>query len=152
MQATTDINDLVNKAVEMKMPAVGLTDHANMCGAYKFINAVLAHPVNAMLGDGEKPALKAVLGCELNVCNDHTDKSIKDHGYQIPFLCKNKNGFHNLSKLSSLGNLHGFYYVPRVDRELIKKHKEGLIVLTGSTFGVVPNLSLIHISEPTRPY
>jgi DNA polymerase-3 subunit alpha len=146
LQATSNVKDLVNKAVEMGMPAVGLTDHTNMCGAYKFINEVLSHPVNAALETIEKPALKAVLGCELNVCNDHADKSIKDHGYQIPFLCKNKNAFHNLSKLSSLGNIEGFYYVPRVDRDLIKNYKEGLIALTGSTYGAVPNL-ILNVGE-----
>ena len=81
------------------------------------------HPINANLEKGETPKLKAVLGCELNVCKNHTDKSVKDYGAQVPFLCKNKNGFHNLAKLSSLGNVEGFYYVPRVDKELIASHK-----------------------------
>ena len=100
------------------------------------------HPVN----NGETPVLKAVLGCELNVCKNHADKSTKDYGYQIPFLCKNKNGFHNLSKLSSLGNIEGFYYVPRVDKDLIKAHKEDLIALTGSTYGAIPNL-ILNVGE-----
>jgi DNA polymerase-3 subunit alpha len=142
LQATASVNDLVNKAVEMGMPAVGLTDHTNMFGAYKFIDAVLNHPINAAVNDGETPALKAVLGCELNVCKNHADKSTKDYGFQIPFLCNNKNGFHNLSKLSSLGNIEGFYYVPRVDKDLIISHKEGIIALTGSTYGAIPNLIL----------
>ena len=75
LQATIDVKSLVNKAVEMKMPAVGLTDHTNMCGAYKFIEAVINHPVNANVNDGEAPSLKAVLGCELiggwgNICTN----------------------------------------------------------------------------------
>jgi DNA polymerase-3 subunit alpha len=142
LQATASVDDLVNKAVEMGMPAVGLTDHTNMFGAYKFIDAVLNHPINANVNDGDIPALKAVLGCELNVCKNHLDKSTKDYGFQMPFLCKNKNGFHNLSKLSSLGNIEGFYYVPRVDKDLITAHKEDLIALTGSTYGAIPNLIL----------
>jgi DNA polymerase-3 subunit alpha len=146
LQATIDVKDLVNKAVEMGMPAVGLTDHTNMFGAYKFIDAVLNHPVNDTIKDDDPPALKAVLGCELNVCKNHIDKSIKDYGYQVPFLCKNKNGFHNLSKLSSLGNIDGFYYVPRVDKELIASHKEDLIVLTGSTYGAIPSL-ILNVGE-----
>ena len=127
------------------MPAVGLTDHTNMFGAYKFIDAVLKHPINADVKDGDTPPLKAVLGCELNICKDHTDKTNKDHGAQVPFLCKNKNGFHNLAKLSSLGNVEGFYYVPRVDKNLVIDFKDDLIVLSGNLYGEVSNLSLIHI-------
>ena len=57
--------------------------------------------------------------------SNHLDKSVKDYGAQIPFLAKNKAGYHNLSKLSSLAyTLNGFYYVPRVDRDLILKYKE----------------------------
>ena len=133
LQATADVKTLVDRAVEMNMPAVGLTDHTNMFGAYKFVDAVLNHPINAAIKKGETPALKAVLGCELNVCKNHADKTLKDHGAQVPFLCKNKNGFHNLAKLSSLGNVAGFYYVPRVDKDLITEHKQDLIALTGST-------------------
>ena len=146
LQATIDVKDAVNKAVEMGMPAVGLTDHTNMFGAYKFIDAVLKHPINKGLKKGETPKLKAVLGCELNVCKDHTEKTVKDNGAQIPFLCKNKNGFHNLAKLSSLGNVAGFYYVPRVDKDLITEHKQDLIALTGSTYGAIPNL-ILNVGE-----
>ena len=146
LQATVDVKALVNKAADMGMPAVGLTDHTNMFGAYKFIDAVLKHPINMTIKDGETPPLKAVLGCELNVCKDHTDKENKDHGAQVPFLCKNKNGFHNLAKLSSLGNVEGFYYVPRVDKVLIESHKQDLIALTGSTYGIIPNL-ILNVGE-----
>jgi DNA polymerase-3 subunit alpha len=146
LQATADVKSLVNKAVEMGMPAIGLTDHTNMFGAYKFIDAVINHPINLDINNSEKPALKAVLGCELNVCKNHADKSMKDYGYQIPFLCKNKNGFHNLSKLSSLGNIEGFYYVPRVDRDLIKAYSEDLIALTGGVFGAIPAL-ILNVGE-----
>ncbi|MBT4881569.1 MAG: DNA polymerase III subunit alpha, partial [Flavobacteriales bacterium] len=146
LQATTDVKALVNKAAEMGMPAVGITDHTNMFGAYKFVDAVLNHSINEGLEKGETPKLKAVLGCELNVCKNHADKSVKDYGAQVPFLCKNKNGFHNLAKLSSLGNVEGFYYVPRVDKELIAAHKQDLIALTGSTYGIIPNL-ILNVGE-----
>ena len=146
LQATIDVKAAVNRAAEMGMPAVGLTDHTNMFGAYKFIDAVLNHPINEGLKKGETPKLKAVLGCELNVCKNHTDKTVKDHGAQIPFLCKNKNGFHNLAKLSSLGNVAGFYYVARVDKDLITEHKQDLIALTGSTYGAIPNL-ILNVGE-----
>ncbi|MDG1283936.1 MAG: DNA polymerase III subunit alpha, partial [Flavobacteriales bacterium] len=130
----------------LAMPAVGLTDHTNMFGAYKFIDTVLNHPINANKKEDEDLPLKAIIGCELNVCKDHKDKTAKDNGYQIPFLCKNKNGYHNLSMLSSIGNIEGFYYVPRVDKELINTYKDDLIVLTGSTYGSIPNM-ILNIGE-----
>ena len=61
--------------------------------------------------------IKPIIGCELNVCSNHKDKSNRDDGYQIVFLAKNKNGYRNLSKMCSIGYTEGFYYVPRVDRE-----------------------------------
>tara|TARA_B100001758_G_scaffold157633_1_gene135882 strand:- start:2421 stop:6731 length:4311 start_codon:yes stop_codon:yes gene_type:complete len=146
LQATINIKQLVDRAAEFNMPAIGLTDHTNMFGAYKFIDAVNNHPINTAVKEEEIRPLKAVLGCELNVCKDHSDKATKDYGYQIPFLCKNKQGFHNLSKLSSLGNIYGFYYVPRVDKALIDQYKEGLIALTGSTYGAIPNL-ILNVGE-----
>ena len=146
LQATIDVKLLVDKAASLGMPAVGLTDHTNMFGAYKFIDAVMNHPINANLKEGDEFPLKAVMGCELNVCKDHLDKSTKDHGYQVPFLCKNKSGYHNLSILSSLGNIDGFYYVPRVDKDLIKAHKDDLIALTGSTYGAIPNM-ILNVGE-----
>ena len=90
--------------------------------------------------------LKPILGCELNVCKNHQDKSVQDNGAQIPFLAKNKNGYHNLSKLSSLAYVNGFYYVPRVDKALIAEYKEDLITLTGSLYGVIPNL-ILNVGE-----
>ena len=109
LQASSDLDLLVNKAAELQMPAIGLTDHANMFGAYKFINAVLKHPINSDL-DTNNLKIKPILGCELNVCGNHSDKSFKDYGAQIPFLAKNKNGYHNLAKLCSLAYIDGFYH------------------------------------------
>jgi len=146
LQASASIDLLVSKAAEYNMPAIGLTDHANMYGSYKFINTVLNHPVNSEIDDIQNLKLKPVLGCELNVCKNHKDKSFKDYGSQIPFLAKNKVGYHNLSKLSSLAYIDGFYYVPRVDKELILKHKEGLIVLSGSLYGSISNL-ILNVGE-----
>ena len=145
LQATANIQSIVDKAADFKMSAVSITDHTNMFGAFKFINAVLNHPINDSLTH-ENLKLKPILGCELNVCSNHTDKSVKDNGAQIPFLAKNKVGYHNLSKLSSLGFINGFYYVPRVDKELILKYSNGLIALTGSLYGEIPNL-ILNIGE-----
>ena len=67
------------------------------------------------------------MGCEFYVCNDRMDKSYKDNGYQIPFLAKNKNGYQNLIQLCSAGFVEGFYYVPRIDRNIIPQFKEDVI-------------------------
>ena len=146
LQATADIKSLVDKAVDFKMPAIGLTDHTNMFGAYKFINTVLKHPINNDVKEGENLVLKPIIGCELNICNNHLDKDNKDYGAQVPFLCKNKHGYHNLAKLSSKGFIDGFYYVPRVDKNLVKQHSKGLIALTGSLYGIIPNL-ILNVGE-----
>ena len=155
LQSTISTQDLVNAAIENNMEAVALTDHANMMGAFHFVKAVSAH--NKTVADKRKQAaengedftgkeLKAIVGCELFVCENHLDKSRKDNGYQIVFLAKNKKGYHNLAKLSSIAYTKGFYYVPRVDKEVIAQYKEDLIVLTGNLYGEVPS-KVLNIGE-----
>jgi DNA polymerase-3 subunit alpha len=87
-----------------------------------------------------------IIGCEFNVCRNHEDKSQKDNGYQIVLLAKNKKGYHNLVKLSSLAYTKGMYYVPRIDKQLIEKYKEDLIVLSGNLYGEIPNL-ILNVGE-----
>jgi len=89
---------------------------------------------------------KPIVGCEFNVCENHTDKSHKDNGYQIVFLAKNKNGYHNLAKMSSLSHTDGFYYVPRIDKDIIEEYKEDLIVLSGNLYGEIPS-KILNIGE-----
>src|SRR5690606_25556609 len=129
---------LVSAAAEYNMPAVALTDHANMMGAFHFVKSVSNHNKavkaknEAALAKGEVPTakeVKPILGCEFFVCDDHKDKTRKDNGYQIVFLAKSKKGYHNLAKLSSHAFVDGFYYLPRIDRKLIQQYKEDLIVL-----------------------
>ncbi|MEL0263380.1 MAG: PHP domain-containing protein, partial [Flavobacteriaceae bacterium] len=62
-----------------------------------------------------------------------------DDGYQIVLLAKNKNGYKNLSKMTSLAYTKGFYYVPRIDKEIVKQYREDLIALTGNLYGEVPS-------------
>ena len=137
LQSTTKISGLVEKASEMGMPAVALTDHGNMMGAFRFIKEVKKH--NAGLKEGEDPRpIKAILGCEFYVCEDHTNKRQRDDGYQVVFLARNKAGYHNLAKMSSIAYTDGFYYVPRIDRGVVEKYGSDLIVLTGNLYGEVP--------------
>ena len=74
--------------------------------------------------DEKKQHIKPIVGCILNVCEDRLNKNYRDNGYQMVFLAKNKKGYDNLSKLSSLGYTEGFYYVPRVDKELLLEAKQ----------------------------
>lgn len=133
LQATTRIHQLVEATVSEKMPAVAITDMGNLMGAFHFIKAVSNHNKES------EHQIKPIIGCELNVCDDHKDKTRRDDGYQIVFLAKNKEGYHNLAKLTSAAYVDGFYYVPRIDRSLVERYKENLIVLTGNTYGEVPS-------------
>ncbi|UZO81520.1 DNA polymerase III subunit alpha [Aquimarina sp. ERC-38] len=155
LQSTTSVKDLVDAAAKHQMPAVAMTDHANMMGAFHFVQAVSTHnkKVKAALEEAENENaiselsyIKPIVGCEFFVCENHKDKSRKDNGYQVVFLAKNKNGYHNLAKMSSIGFVDGFYYVPRIDREVVKAYKEDLIVLTGNLYGEVPS-KILNVGE-----
>jgi DNA polymerase-3 subunit alpha len=80
------------------------------------------------------------------VCRNRLDKTVKDNGYQVVFLAKNKKGYHNLIKLASIAHTEGMYYVPRIDKQIIEQYKEDLIVLTGGLSGEVANL-LLNVGE-----
>ncbi|MGY0408330.1 MAG: DNA polymerase III subunit alpha, partial [Polaribacter sp.] len=140
LQSTMQIGNIIHAAAKDNMPAVAMTDTANMMAAFHFVSAVLNHNKSA-----ETP-IKPIVGCEFNVCGDHKNKSVKDNGYQIVLLAKNKNGYHNLAKMSSIAFIDGFYYVPRIDREIIKKYKEDIIVLTGNLYGEVPS-KILNLGE-----
>lgn len=151
LNSTIDIPDLIKKAIKEDMPAVGLTDTNNLMAAFQFITAVNEYnkKENTAVEKGEKPTpqnLKAILGCEMYICRDYTDKTVKDNGFLVPFIAKNKTGYQNLSMLSSISFTEGFYYVPRINKELILKHKEGLIVTTGGLTGEIPSL-LLNMGE-----
>lgn len=134
LQAVTDIHSLVNAVKEMGMPAVALTDHGNMMGAFQFVSAALAAEI------------KPIVGCEFNICADRSNKSVQDNGFQTVILAKNRNGYHNLVKLSSIAFTEGFYYVPRIDKDDLLKYKEDLIVLTGGLWGEVP-YKILNVGE-----
>ena len=140
LQSTMQIGNIVKAAAKDNMPAVAMTDTANMMAAFHFVSAVLKHNKSA-----ETP-MKPIIGCEFNVCTDHKNKSQKDNGYQVVLLAKNKKGYHNLAKMSSIAFVDGFYYVPRIDRDVIKKYKEDIIVLTGNLYGEVPS-KILNVGE-----
>ena len=132
LQSTMEVGQIVKAAANDNMPAVAMTDTANMMAAFHFVSAILHH--------------NKIVGCEFNVCGNHKNKSQKDNGYQVVLLAKNKKGYHNLAKMSSIAFVDGFYYVPRIDREVIKKYKEDIIVLTGNLYGEVPS-KILNLGE-----
>ena len=155
LQSTVSVKNLVAAAVQNKMPAVAMTDIGNMMGVFHFVRDILSHNKaaetknNAAIEAGETPTetiIKPIVGCEFFVCDNHKDKNRKDNGFQIVFLAKNKNGYHNLAKMASIAYTDGFYYVPRIDREIVKQFKEDIIVLSGSLYGEVPN-KVLNLGE-----
>ncbi|VTP97968.1 DNA polymerase III subunit alpha [Sphingobacterium daejeonense] len=155
LQSTISIDSLIQAAAKHKMAAVAMTDHGNMMGAFHFVSKTLGHnkDVEAKMAEaiekGEEydgRPIKPIVGCEFYVCDNRKDKSRKDNGYQIVFLAKNKNGYHNMAKMASVAYTEGFYYVPRIDRETVEKYKQDLIVLSGNLNGEVPS-KVLNIGE-----
>ena len=136
LQAVSNVSELVETAVDHGANALAISDHGNMMGAFQFVRAA------------NKAGIKAIVGAELNVCRDHTDRSTKDDGYPTVMLAKNKKGYHHLTKLSSKAYTDGFYYVPRIDKTLVEEFKSDIIVTTGGLFGEVPSL-ILNVGEAT---
>src|SRR5437773_6511383 len=114
---------LAERAAELEMPAVGLTDHGSLAGAIDLVKAAKKHGV------------KPILGCEVYVADD---RRAQQKGYaHLTLLAQDNEGYSNLIKLSSLGYLEGYYYKPRVDWELLDQHSTGLIALSGCLSGRV---------------
>jgi DNA polymerase-3 subunit alpha len=134
LPATSDVDDLVKMAKQMNMPAVAITDHGNLYGAFAFVNAA------------NKAEIKPIIGCEFYLTQDHKDKKNKDNGYTQVLLAKNKNGYQNLVKLSSYSFIDGFYYVPRIDKKLLLEYKGDLIATTGSRGAEIPSL-ILNVGE-----
>lgn len=124
LDSTASVEAIVEKAAAYRMTAVALTDQENMYGAVEFFKA--------SQGAGIQP----IIGCELSVAPQSRFEKKRipgfPSGFPIVLLAKDKKGYQNLCILSSLAHLEGFYYTPRIDKELLAKHAEGLICLSGS--------------------
>jgi DNA polymerase III subunit alpha len=124
------IDDLVRKAKEFEMPGLALTDHGCMFGAWGFHRAAT------------KEGLRPIIGMEAYVApGDRRDRSRSGQGerayYHLVLLARDMVGYRNLIKLSSIGYTEGFYHRPRVDREVLAKHHEGIIVSSACMAGEV---------------
>jgi len=134
LDASATIEGIAEKAAEFGMPAVALTDHGNLYGAVDFALAC------------QKAGVKPIIGCEVYVAPKSRLDKVRIPGqktaYHLVLLAKNEVGYRNLCKLSSIGFLEGFYYHPRVDKEMLTKHSEGLICLSACLSGMAPQAAL----------
>src|SRR5581483_5600667 len=123
------IPDVMKKAREFGMPAVAMTDHGVLYGAIEFYQ------------EAEKSGIKPIIGCEAYMAlGKHTEKqanSARDAAYHFTLLAENETGYRNLVKLISTAHLDGMYYKPRIDKELLAAHAEGLIGMSGCLKGEI---------------
>lgn len=125
------IDELLDYVKELGMDSVALTDHGVLYGAVEFYKKAKAK------------GIKPIIGCEVYAAFEKMDQkraNIDDKRFHMVLLVKNKEGYKNLVKLVTKAHLEGFYYKPRIDDELLKKHSEGLIALTACVQGRIPRL------------
>ncbi len=131
------VDAAVKQAKKMGMPALAITDHGAMYGAVDFYLAC------------QKAEIRPIVGCEVYVAPDsHTKKSAvsqKESAFHLTLLASDLDGYKNLVRLVSTAHLDGFYYKPRIDKELLAKHAKGIIGLSGCLKGEVPHA--IHAED-----
>ncbi len=135
------IKDMVARTAELGMPACAITDHGVLYGVIDFYRAA------------RKQGIKPIIGCEVYVApRSRLDKEarIDDNMYHLVLLCKNDQGYKNLVQLVSRSYLEGFYYKPRVDREILAQYSQGLIALSGCIAGEIPQAILAGDYEKAR--
>ena len=128
LDGLSKIEQLVKKAKETGMDSLAITDHGNLYGAIEFYQHAQKHDI------------KPIIGVEMYVCDDMHEKSPNADNrnyYHLILLAKNNEGYQNLIKLVTVSNLEGFYYKPRIDKNILHQHKEGLIALSGCLGGEV---------------
>ena len=125
------IGRLIERAAKFEMPALAITDHGNLFGAIEFYKS--AH----------RAGIKPIIGIETYVApksrrDQSRDVRVPESSFHLTLLCENETGYKNLIKLSSAAFLEGFYYKPRIDKEILSQHCKGLIGLSGCFKGEVP--------------
>ncbi len=126
LDGLSKLEDLVSLAKKYKMPALAITDHGNMYGAIEFYKLA------------KKAGIKPIIGVEAYVANRtrlDKDPGIDNKRYHLTLLAKNLQGYKNLIKLVTISHLEGFYYKPRMDKEILRKYSDGLIALSGCMGG-----------------
>src|SRR5438477_1056575 len=135
------LDRLMDKARELKFPALAITDHGVLCGAIDFYQAALAK------------GIKPIIGCEVYVApgsrlEKKTSSGGRDVYNHLVLLAKDEAGYKNLIKLATAAHLEGYYYKPRIDKEILAAHKEGLIALSGCLASEIPEM--ITKDQPGR--
>ncbi len=132
LDAACRIEDLARRAKELDMPALAITDNGNMFGAIEFYSAC------------QKAGIKPIIGAEVYVAPEsrfeRSTHGLHGASYPLVLLCKDIEGYRNLIHLVSIGYLEGFYYRPRVDKEMLRQYSKGLIALSGGLRAEVPHL------------
>lgn len=146
LDGQASIKSLYQKAIKDQMPAIAITDHGNMFGAFEFVSEAYKHK-----NDDGSLKVKPIIGCEFYVVEDRSRKTFtkdqKDNRYHQVLLAKNKTGYQNLVKLTSLGYIEGLYSkYPRIDKQLIERYHEGLIATTCCIGAHVPQ-AILNTSE-----
>ncbi len=139
--AMGDVSDLVSRSKELGYDAVALTDHNSLYGTIEFYEA--AH----------KAGLKPIIGVEANIApHKHTDRrpGIDTHSFHLTLLAETNEGYRNLLQLISISYLEGFYYKPRMDKDLLRKYGKGIIALSGCSKGEIPKACQSHDLERAR--
>ncbi|MDD5644805.1 MAG: DNA polymerase III subunit alpha, partial [bacterium] len=129
LDGACSIGKIVKKAASLKMPALAITDHGNMHGVIKFYKQALSESIKPIIGSEMYIAPGSMLEKKL-------DKR-KNSSYHLTILVKDETGYRNLLVLSSESYLKGYYYKPRIDKELLKKYSRGLIALSGCLKGEI---------------
>ncbi len=140
LDGACEISKLMGRAAELRMPAVAITDHGNLFGAVKFYNAAL------------RRGLKPIIGCEAYIApTNRFDRSADaDRPNHLILLCENERGYRNLVKLASAAYTEGYYYKPRIDKDLLARHADGLIGLSACLRGEVASALLADRYEAAR--
>ena len=142
LDGTIRLEDLLRKAKEYQMPAIAMTDHGNMFGAISFYQQAY------------KQGIKPIIGCELYLApRSRFDKNgyhAGESARHLLVLVKNIQGYKNLMKLTTTGYLEGFYYKPRIDKEILKRHHEGLIGLSACLHGEIASFLLRGNKDAAR--
>jgi DNA polymerase-3 subunit alpha len=135
LDSTCKIKDLIKRAVELKMPAIAMTDNGNLFGALEFYSEAM------------KQGIKPIIGMSAYIAPgsrfEKQSHGIKEASFHLTLLVRNEQGYKNLMKLSSIGYTEGFYYRPRIDKEILAEHSEGLIGMSGGLKGEIPH-SILH--------
>jgi DNA polymerase-3 subunit alpha len=137
LDGASRIKDLVAFAKDQGMPGLALTDHGVMYGAVKFYK------------EARDAGIKPLMGCEVYVTADRNDRSRAPY-YHLTLIARTAEGYRNLMKLSTCGFLEGFYYKPRVDMEMLRKHGRGIVCLSGCLSAEVPTRILEGRPEEAR--